>query len=210
MNKDPYRKIAGLYDKYVEPASRSLRKVGLRLAPAGKGMRILEVGCGTGTNLELYQRHGCEIYGIDLSPSMIAQAKNKLGPDVVLHLGDARNMPFEDNYFDLVIAMLTLHEMPQEMRNPVVNEMRRVVADNGRIMIIDYHPGPLNFPGGWINRMVILFFEIAAGREHFRNFRNFISRKGLQAVLSGGNLEIQKEKILGGGTLTVVLAKRKG
>jgi len=208
MNKDPYRKIAGLYDKYVEPASRSLRKVGLKYVPARDGMRVLEVGCGTGTNLELYQNRGCEIYGIDLSPSMLKHAKEKLGPEAVLHLGDAREMPFEDNYFDLVIAMLVLHEMPHEMRNPVINEMKRVVDDKGQIMIIDYHPGPLKFPEGWFNRLIILFFEIAAGREHFRNFRNFLSHKGLHALLSDG-LEIKKEKILAGGNLAVIIAKKK-
>lgn len=209
MKKDPYKRIAGIYDKYVDRFSHSLRLIGLKRAPARKGMRVLEVGCGTGTYLELYRSHGCDVYGIDMSPSMLEQAEKKLGPDVALHLGDASDMPYEDDFFDLVIAMLTLHEMPHEMRNPVISEMKRVVKNDGRIMLIDYHPGPIGFPVGWFNRMIILFFEIAAGREHFRNFRNFISLKGLRVVLAGSGLEIQREKIFGGGNLTVILAKRK-
>ncbi len=208
MKGDPYKRIAGFYDKFVEPVSHSLRKYGLKIAPPRKGMRVLEVGCGTGSNLELYQRNGCEVYGIDMSPSMLEHAETKLGTEVMLHLGDASEMPYEDNFFDLVIVMLTLHEMPDNMRQPVLGEMKRVVKMEGRIMLIDYHPGPYKFPMGWITRMIIWFFEIAAGITHFRNFRNFIANNGLSDLLGKGNLQIQKERILGGGNITIVLAKR--
>lgn len=208
MKGDPYKRIAGFYDKFVEPVSHSLRKYGLKIAPPRKGMRVLEVGCGTGSNLELYLQDDCEVYGIDMSPSMLKHAETKLGAEVMLHLGDASNMPYEDDFFDLVIVMLTLHEMPDKMRQPVLGEIKRVVKMEGRIMLIDYHPGPYIFPMGWITRMIIWFFEIAAGIVHFRNFRNFIANNGLSDLLEKGNLQIQKERILGGGNITIVLAKR--
>ncbi|MBC8440144.1 MAG: class I SAM-dependent methyltransferase [Deltaproteobacteria bacterium] len=81
-----------------------------------EGMRVFEVGCGTGTNLKLYQQAGCEVYGIDLSPSMVKAASKKLGEQADIKLGDASQMPYSDGYFDLVIAMLTLHEMPNSIR----------------------------------------------------------------------------------------------
>ena len=206
MKKDPYKKIARGYDRAVEPFVRSLRQYGLKTAPAREGMRVLEVGCGTGTNLEMYRRLGCEVYGIDLSATMLGAAQNKLGEDATLVLGDASDMPFDDDLFDLAIAMLTLHEMPAKMRDPVLREMKRVIKKQGRILIIDYHPGPLHFPAGWMNRLVIWFFEIAAGWQHFKNFRNFISRKGLPPLISQNELTVKKKRILGGGNLAVILA----
>ncbi len=206
MKKDPYKKIARGYDRAVEPFVRSLRQYGLKTAPAREGMRVLEVGCGTGTNLEMYRRLGCEVYGIDLSATMLGAAQSKLGEEATLILGDASDMPFDDDFFDLAIAMLTLHEMPEKMRHPVLREMKRVIKKQGRILMIDYHPGPLHFPAGWMNRLVIWFFETAAGWEHFKNFRNFIRRKGLPPLVSQNELTVKKKRILGGGNLAVILA----
>ena len=77
--KDPYKKISKVYDKFIEPPTVVLRKIMLKMFPPKEGMRVLEIGCGTGTNLKLYQKAGCEVYGIDLSPSMLKVASNKLG-----------------------------------------------------------------------------------------------------------------------------------
>ena len=71
--------------------------------------------------------------------------------------------------------MLTLHEMPGHIRLPVIAEMVRVMKQDGLILFVDFHPGPIRFPKGWLYKIIILFFEITAGREHFRNYRDFIA-----------------------------------
>src|SRR5574341_2153272 len=114
MKEDPYRSIARLYDKLFEPVNRGLRVLGLRLFLPKKGMAILDVGCGTGLHLDLYRKYQCAMYGIDPSPSMLEIAQKRLGDAAKLHLGDASHMPYEDQFFDLVMAMLALHEMGSE------------------------------------------------------------------------------------------------
>jgi ubiquinone/menaquinone biosynthesis C-methylase UbiE len=59
MKADPYKKSAAKYDTFVEPFNKALRQIGLKLYPPKKGMRVLDVGCGTGTTLQLYQKAGC-------------------------------------------------------------------------------------------------------------------------------------------------------
>jgi ubiquinone/menaquinone biosynthesis C-methylase UbiE len=204
---DPYRRIARFYDLGVEPFNASLRKYVLRVARPRQGMKVLEVGCGTGTNLGLFAEAGCEVAGVDLSPAMIGLAKKKLGDDADLREGDASAMGFDDQSFDLVVAFLTLHEMPAVVRDPVVGEMARVVAKDGRVIFIDFHTGPYSFPKGWLYRSVIVPIEIAAGLEHFRNHRDFLRRGGLPGLIEGHGLTVEKEKLLGGGTMLVATAR---
>jgi ubiquinone/menaquinone biosynthesis C-methylase UbiE len=170
MPKDPYKKSAKVYDKFVEPSIATLRRLGLNIHPPQKGMRVLDIGCGTGTNLELYHEAGCDVYGIDLSPAMIQVAKMKLGERAEIRLGDATNLPYSDDSFDLLTGFFILHEMPNKMRFNVLSQMVRVMKPDGRILLIDYHPGPIRFPRGWIYKIVILFFEIMAGRISFKRF----------------------------------------
>ena len=175
------------------------------MQPPQKDMRLLEVGCGTGSNLKLYQQDGCRVSGIDLSPAMAEQAHAKLGPSADIRLGDASQMPFDTDAFDVALAMLTLHEMPGHIRETVLHEMKRVARPGGRLVLIDFHPGPLQPVKGWYYKAVIHFFEMIAGREHFRNYRHFIHHKGLKPLITGTGLSIEKEKILGGGNMAIYL-----
>ena len=154
-NKDPYKTLAKVYDRWVEPLNNTLRKIMLKMQPPQKDMQVLEVGCGTGSNLRLFQQAGCKISGIDLSPAMLQQARAKLGEGGDLQLADASEMPWAADSFDLALAMLTLHEMPGDIRRPVISEMLRVVKPGGRLLIVDFHPGPLSFPKGWFWKSTI-------------------------------------------------------
>ena len=66
MGVDAYRKSAKNYDKFVEPLNAALRQIAMKLYPPMEGLKVLEVGCGTGTNLELYHNAGCHVHGIDI------------------------------------------------------------------------------------------------------------------------------------------------
>ncbi len=209
MAEDSYKRIAGSYDTFIEPLTRELReKYMLKISLPEKGMHVLEVGCGTGLNLKLYQKKGCQVYGIDSSGSMVKKAGRKLGKQAEIHLGDASDMQYPDNSFDLVIAMLTLHEMQQSVRLQVMDEMIRVMKTKGRLLLVDFHPGPICFPEGWLYKAIIPFFEISAGKEHFKNYLNFLAKGGLPPLIEKNHLYIEKSKILGGGNLSLFTAAK--
>jgi ubiquinone/menaquinone biosynthesis C-methylase UbiE len=204
---DPYAKKAKGYDSIVEPFVRQLRVIGMKMFPCNEGMSILDIGCGTGTHLEIYQKAGCKVAGIDASSSMLEVARAKLIGRAELHLGDASHMPFTHESFDLVLAMFMLHEIPAPIRSLVINEAKRVTKRSGRFLVIDYHPGPARFPRGWLYKMVILFMEISVGRAHFRNYRDFMANGGLWPLIGENGLTIEGERIVGGGTVGLYLLR---
>jgi ubiquinone/menaquinone biosynthesis C-methylase UbiE len=208
MKKDPYRVTSRRYDKRYEPINRGLRLIGLKMFLPKEGMSILDVGCGTGSHLEIYQRYPCDLFGIYPSPSMLEIARAKLEDRVDLRLGNASELPYEDTSFDLVIAMLTLHEMRPATRFDVINEMKRVLKDNGRLLWIDFHPGPIRSIKGWMTKGIIFFSEVIASREHFRNYRHFMAIKGLPALIQEHSLVIEKQKIVGSGAMALFLLRK--
>ena len=199
--RDPYRRTAKYYDALVERANAVMRRIGLAMVPPKAGMTVLEVGCGTGANLALYQRAGCDVAGVDLSPSMLEVARAKLGDGADLRLCDAAEMPYEDGSFDLVVAFLTLHEMPPAVRESVMAEMVRVAGPEGRLLVTDFHTGPLRFPKGWLFKSGIVLLEFSAGREHFRNYRDFLARQGVRGLVKNRSLTVVRETVLSAGNV---------
>jgi ubiquinone/menaquinone biosynthesis C-methylase UbiE len=199
--KDPYRRIARYYDAVVDPPNALLRSIGLAMVPPEPGMTVLEVGCGTGSNLRLYETAGCRIAGVDLSPSMLDVARSKLSDTADLRVCDAAALPFPRGSFDLVTAFLTLHEMPPPVRESVTDEMLRVARPDGHLLVIDFHPGPIRFPKGWMFKAMIMVLELGAGRQHFRNYRDFLRRRGIHGLIRERPLSVTVEKNLSGGNV---------
>ena len=208
MSNDAYGTVAKFYDTIIGSMIDSLRAFSLKLFPPTRGMKVLDVGCGTGSHLRLYQKADCEVYGIDMSPAMLQVATEKLSDAAELHLGDASQTPFADDQFDLVTTTLTLHEMPPAMRTAILNEMKRIIKPDGRIMLIDFHPGPFRFPQGWFIRTFILIVEFFAGREHFQNQQHFIKHGGLPTLIAEHGLSIKSQKIVNGGTMALFLLQK--
>lgn len=207
--RDPYRRVAGIYDRLFEPLNRGLRLLGVRMFPPEQGMRILDVGCGTGVHLDIYRRSRCKLYGIDTSPSMLDAARTRLGEDAELRLGDAAMMPYENGAFDLVLCMLVLHEMDQPTRMSVIAEMKRVLKADGYILFIDFHTGPARPLKGWLTKPIIFLSEVAAGRRHFRNYRHFMAIRGLPTLIEESQLMEKQRKVVAGGTLALHLVRAR-
>ncbi|MEN8122283.1 MAG: methyltransferase domain-containing protein [Bacteroidota bacterium] len=206
--KDQYKNIATWYDRIFEPMNIGLREIGMRMYPVKEGMNVLDIGCGTGAHLKLYQKEKCNIFGIDLSPAMLKVARNKLGDEADLKLCDATGTGFENNKFDLILSSTVLHEMPQEVRIDVLMEAKRILRNEGRILLIDFHPGPIRKFKGVYSKIIITISEILAGSEHYKNYRHFIKNGGLSSLIESLGFEIVDQKIVSGGNFGIVLLKK--
>jgi len=107
-------------------------------------LRVLDVGCGTGSFARMISRTGwpVSVVGLDYSPSMCKQADAKrTGSEryetPIMHFvaGDSEHLPFADHQFDIVTCANSFHHYPHQQN--VVREMKRVLRPGGRLMLLD-------------------------------------------------------------------------
>jgi ubiquinone/menaquinone biosynthesis C-methylase UbiE len=117
----------------------------LKLAEIQKGEHVLDVACGTGRGtVGLAQVVGPtgKVDAIDLSDAMLAQAHNKieklgLGNRVQFKQGNARELPYPDETFDLVYNGYMFDLIPFEGFLPILKEMARVLKPGGRLVLLN-------------------------------------------------------------------------
>lgn len=199
--KDSYRGIAKGYDTVVARFNRPIWQIVLKMCPPRPGDHALDVGCGTGTALVDFRQAGYSTSGLDLSPAMLARAKDRLGESADLRLGDATELPYEDSSFDLVTTAFLIHELPPPIRPAVISEMLRVTKPRGTTMVIDHGPGPFSGVKGRLSGLLVSTLEFVTGREHFRNFRQFARTGGLPVLAADTGTSIRQERLVGGGTI---------
>jgi SAM-dependent methyltransferase len=88
----------------AEPHNRPLFAALLDATAVGAGTRVLDVGCGTGLTLVLAARRGAVVSGIDVTPGLLAVARERL-PGADLRDGDMEELPFADAAFDVVLGV---------------------------------------------------------------------------------------------------------
>jgi len=140
---DAWEKLADAYAEQVDtkPHNAYLEKPAtLSLLPDVKGKRVLDAGCGSGSNSEWLVRHGAEVIAFDASPKMVVHARKKLGDavEIRLHaLQDPLNF-LGDSTIDLVLAALVLDYVEDWV--PVFREFRRVLKEDGILVFSVGHP----------------------------------------------------------------------
>ncbi len=108
------------------------------------GMRVLEIGCGTGTLTLMMAQRGASVTGIDASPRMLAEAEKKikeakLEERVSLKYMDAALIGerFAAGSFDLIVSTLVFSELPPDEQRFVLEACEKLLAPNGRLLIAD-------------------------------------------------------------------------
>ena len=97
-----------------------------------KNGKILEVGIGDGFPYSnILDEMGYEVYGIDISPVLIKKVKTQL-PKIIVSVGDAENLEFQDNYFDIVFCFRSTWYFPDIIKS--ISEMLRVIKVDGFII----------------------------------------------------------------------------
>jgi len=176
------------YDNLIAPnQDRMFGEIKNLIAPNSK---VIDVGCGTGRFSFTISEKASKVVGIDLSNKNILTAnqtlqKNPNNKISFLHTNLA-NLVAQNHHFDYAVMTYVIHEVNSEDRIPLMNEMGKI-AD--KIIIGDYLVPTTKDFWSILNDIV----EFLAGKEHFSNFKNFVSNKGLHGLAEKTELKIIQE-----------------
>ena len=165
-------------------------------------VRILEVGCGTASNLWFAAREGFRVTGIDASPSAIEYAQKRFAKDNLtgdLRVGDFTQIPFEDDYFDLVIDRAAITCCGWSVAQQAVAEIRRVLQPEGKFFFNPYSDRHSSYISGKPGKDGLIF-DISAGTLVDTGQICFYNRQQIEALFNQGwelqnveHLEIRQE-----------------
>ena len=137
--------LTPLYDpllRWFMRESRFKRHL-IRQANIQKELRVLDLGCGTGTlTVLLKQFHPeAEVFGLDGDRSILEIARTKAvkaGVDLNLDLGMAFDLPYPDACFDRVLSSLVFHHLTKERKQLALKEVYRVLRPGGELHLADF------------------------------------------------------------------------
>ncbi|HEY2962937.1 MAG TPA: class I SAM-dependent methyltransferase [Pyrinomonadaceae bacterium] len=130
-----------------------------------RGARLLEIGCGMGTDLLQFARGGARCIGIDLTPRSVAITRHRFalyGVDGAFMIADGEQLPFASESFDVVYSNGVLHHTPDTAG--AMREVHRVLRPGGVAKVMLYHRNSLNYWVEIILRRGFLGGEFLRGR----------------------------------------------
>jgi ubiquinone/menaquinone biosynthesis C-methylase UbiE len=142
--QEGYDRWAPHYDDYDNAVIALEQPIVTGLLGDVAGLRVVDVGCGTGRHTLRMVGEGAHVTGIDFSTGMLGVLRSKLaatpgsGQLELIEHDLARGLPFADASFDLALCCLVLEHLAR--LDDMLTELARVVVPGGRIVIADFHP----------------------------------------------------------------------
>ena len=142
----------GDFNPFAPRGWNTLARRFTEMVPLTDGMRLLDVGCGTGLSRQIYTNKKTDFVGIDLSAEALRIAAAKFSNDTWLQ-GDACAIPYDDQQFDVVCFSGVLHHIADF--GQALREGYRVLRPGGYVFAYDpnlLHPAMAIFrhPGSWL------------------------------------------------------------
>ncbi len=143
------------------------------LLPMKSGANVLDLGCGTGLELEYYLAMNGEasVVGIDLSPDMLAALKRKFpGRKIRLICGSYFDIPFEADCFDAAVSVESLHHFAAEAKLALYKKLHTSLKSDGYFILTDYFAESEALEKEYFERLCILKKEQGVVDDAFYHY----------------------------------------
>ncbi len=198
---EEYDLIAKIYDPVLYFALKPIRIDVMNKLLQYKNKSILDLCCGTGDQLKLLSKSGFKnLHCLDISTSMLKVAeKNSKG--IVIYNKDATATGFEKESFDVVIISFAIHEKERIVQEKILAESYRLMKKGALLLVVDYEFDNSTF---LIGKIGITIVERIAGKNHYKNFRNYIKNNGLKSLIDTEKFELtsHKKRLFNGVTIS--------
>jgi ubiquinone/menaquinone biosynthesis C-methylase UbiE len=175
------RLFASFYDRMLAGTERAgLREHRHELLSEARG-QVLEIGAGTGLNLDHYPDSVEELVLTEPEPPMASRLRQRaaqLGRDVTVIDAPAEALPFEDSSFDTVVATLVLCTVSDPER--ALSEIDRVLRPGGRLLFLEHVRSDDPSVARWQDRLHGLWFRFGHGCHCNRTTGAVIERSPLE------------------------------
>jgi ubiquinone/menaquinone biosynthesis C-methylase UbiE len=178
--------LMSLYSKYILPritdlsmSNREMRRLRADWVPQAHG-KVLEVGIGSGLNLEFYSSEVERVYGVDPSLELQRMAHKRLGTIDVEFLSQSAEdpLPLANASIDTVVLTWTLCSIADPQR--ALQEMKRVLKADGKLIFVEHGRAPDAGVVVWQDRLTPLWKRIGGGCHLNRAIDEMIQEAGFQ------------------------------
>lgn len=156
-----------------------MHKQRAQIVPRASG-RVLEIGIGSGLNLQHYNRDQVEeLYAVDPSPELTGKARQRAqeaGMDVTILELSAEKIPAENDHFDCIVCTFTLCTIPDV--ETALQEMRRVLKSGGKLFFCEHGLAPDQGVSRWQQRINPYWKPCAGGCNLHRDGPALLRRAG--------------------------------
>ena len=181
------------------------------LLPAAAGSRVLDLGCGTGLELEEYfaRNPGAAVTGIDLSEAMLHVLKAKF-PEKNLTLVRASyfDVPLGNKLYDAAVSVESLHHFPAEMKASLYEKLHLALAEKGCFVLTDYFAESEEMEKEYFQNLAALKREQGLSDDVFYHYDTPLTvEHEIDVLRSAGFQDVRILKQWGESTYTVLANK---
>jgi ubiquinone/menaquinone biosynthesis C-methylase UbiE len=179
-NKQTYNEIADEFDQTRNKYDFLIDELKKHIKEDEK---VLDLGCGNGRLYKIFENKNINYTGVDFSENLIKKDIEKYGNH--FKTADILSLPFSEEKFDSVWAIAVLHHIPTlELRKRVLNEIKRVLGPNGRVIATCWK--------------IKSFFkkDIFIPFHGKKRYYHVFSKREIRRLFEGGGFKIKELKIL--------------
>ncbi|MBQ4453021.1 MAG: methyltransferase domain-containing protein [Clostridia bacterium] len=181
------------------------------LLPAATGSRVLDLGCGTGLELEEYYalNPGAFVTGIDLSEAMLNALKAKFPKkNLTLLRASYFDVPLGNALYDAAVSVESLHHFPAEMKASLYEKLLAALKENGVFVLTDYFAESEETEKTYFQNLALLKNEQGLSDDVFYHYDTPLTvEHETDILLQAGFPDVRVMERWGESTYTVLACK---